>query len=174
MYNEKKKLRVGEWFRAIQVCSGVGHAHGHARSTHVHTHTRTCMFTPGIPGPPRRAHLVNLANTWAHTWLSHIPGVPVPLACVSQGLKLCLGIDPTPHHLPAPLPSQAPMALHWASIISCQVLREQNPGESRESTNPGGSNWPGYEVGLPFSGALGHHGLQCWGCPSFACGFWFD
>lgn len=29
------------------------------------------------------------------------------------------------------------------------------------------------KLASPFSGALGH-GLQCWGCPSFACGFWFD
>lgn len=134
-----------------------------------HTHTCTCMFTPGIPGPPRRAHLVNLANTWAHTWLSHIPRVLVPLACVRRG-----PIDPIPHHLPAPLASQtssgSPLGFHHFLLGTqrAEPWRVKRVNQSRRGV-------PGLAMKLasPFSGALGH-GLQCWGCPSFACGFWFD
>lgn len=64
MYNfsmKSKKMR----FLEIQVCRAE-HTHRHSRCTHM------CMLTLSTPGPPRRAHLVNLANTWAHTWLRHV------------------------------------------------------------------------------------------------------
>ena len=77
-------------------------------------HTR--ILKPSIPGPPRRAHLVNLANTWAHTWLGHIPTVLGARGTCQAGPKAPSPQGSHPILFPAPLASQTsscpPLGFH--------------------------------------------------------------
>ena len=122
--------------------------------THSHTHTPVRMLTPSTSSPPRRAHLVNLAKTWVHTWLRHIPtDLGSPGLCLagpealsrhgSHPLASPASIYSASPPLPSPPKPPRPPAFP-ARYSHSRTLPSQGSQQIQER-----SAWPGHEDGLP-------------------------
>lgn len=139
-----------------QTCQVQARTHTHTPHTHAHTH----VLTPSTSGPPRRAHLVNLAETWAHIWFRHNPTVQGSPGMCLAGPEAPSGHRSHPRSGPSyscfpnlqvlsPGPPSFP-----ARYSHSRTLGSQESQQMRE-----GSLWPGRECGLPLlwgTGALGH------------------
>ena len=112
----------------------------------------TCMLTPSTPGPPRRAHLVILAKTWAHTWFRHILSVPGSLGMCQAGPKALSRHRSRPRSAPS---SSCSPNFQWALSHPARYSYSRTLRSHVSQHIWEGSTWAGCEGGLPFSGALG-------------------
>lgn len=118
-------------FTHMHICT---HMYTHAYTcTHMHTppHPHTCTpthahtHTPSTPGPPRRAHLVNLAKLGQHLAQAHThnPGFPWHVSGRAQGSLKSLILSQVRS---APLASPASNSSPWEP---CRFLPgTQEPG----------------------------------------------
>ena len=123
---------------------------GAGTHTRTHTHTHKHMLTPSTSGPPRKAHLVNLAKTWVHTWLRHIPTVLGSLGTCLAGPEALSRHRSHPRS--APSSSRFPnlqMLSPGPPSFPARYSHGRTLGSQESQQMQEGSLWPGHEYGLP-------------------------